>query len=89
MDSIRFRGGVATVKRLRIHTNAWCLRTGALTVEYFRAYSFYEWLSISTGSYWSSEELKTLLGDLGRKECKPSMRTRKLCPKKLYTAAIH
>ena len=62
MDSIRFRGGVATVKRLRIHTNAWCLRTGALTVEYFRAYSFYEWLSISTGSYWSSEELKPCWG---------------------------
>ena len=32
MDSIGFRGGVATVKRLRIHTIALCLRTGALTV---------------------------------------------------------
>ena len=74
---------MATVKRLRIHTIALCLHTGALTVEYFRAHGFYEWLAISTGSYWSSEELKTLPGDLGLNECKPSMRTRKLCPKKL------
>ena len=73
MDSIGFCGGVATVKRLCIHTIALCLRTGALTVEYFRAHGFYEWLAISTGSYWSSEELKTLLGDLGHNECKPSM----------------
>ena len=89
MDSIGFRGGVATVKRLRIYTyhcfvpSHW---TGALTVENFRAHGFYEWLAISTGSYWSSEELKTLLGDLGRNECKPSQAqmntvTRKLCPK--------
>ena len=75
MDSIGFRGGVVTVKRLHIHTIA-------LTVEYFRAHGFYEWLLISTGSYWSSEELKTLLGDLGRNECKLSMHTPKLCPKK-------
>ena len=88
MDSIKFRGGVATVKRLRIHTIALCLRTGALTFEYFRTRGFYEWLTISTASYWSSEELKTLLGDLGRNECKPSQVqmntvTRKLCLKKL------
>ena len=89
MNSFGFRRGMATVKRLCIHTIALCLRTGALNVEYFRAHSFYEWLAISTGSYWSSEELKTVLGDLGRNECKPSMRTRKLCPKKLYTAALH
>ena len=88
--SIGFSGGVATVKRLRIHTIALWLRNGALTVEYFRAHGFYEWLAISTGNYWSSEELKALLGDLGRNECKLSMRTRKLCPKKLYyTAALH
>ena len=31
MDSIGFRGGVATVKRLRINTIALCLCTGALT----------------------------------------------------------
>ena len=66
-----------------------CIHTIALTFEYFRAHVFFEWLAISTGSYWSSEELKTLLADLGRNECKPSMRTRKLCPKKLYTAALH
>ena len=88
MDSIRFRGGMTTVKRLRIHIIALCIRTGALTVEYFCAYGVYEWLAISIGSYWSSEELKTLLGDLGRNECKPSQAqmntvTRKLCPKKL------
>ena len=65
MDSIIFRGGVATVKLLRIHTIA-------LTVEYFCTHGFYEWLAIFTGSYWSSEELKTLLGDLDRNECKPS-----------------
>ena len=82
MNSIGFRGGVVTVKCLRIHTIA-------LTVEYFRVHGFYEWLAISTGSYWSSEELKTLLGDLGHNECKPSMHTRKLCPKKLYTAVLH
>ena len=52
MDSIGFCGGVATVKRLRIHTIVLRLRTGALTVEYFRAQGFYEWLAISTGSYW-------------------------------------
>ena len=57
---------------LLIHTIALCLRTGALTVEYFRAHGFYEWLAITTGSYWSNEELKTLLGDLDRYECKPS-----------------
>ena len=89
MDSNGFRGGVAKVKRLRIHTIALCLRTGALTVEYFRTHGFYEWLAISSGSYWSSEGLKTLLADLGRNKCKPSMHTRKLCPKKLYTAALH
>ena len=89
MDSIGFRGGVATIKRLRIYTIALCLHTGALTVEYFHAHGFYEWLAISTGSYWSSEELNTLLGDLGRNKCKPSMSTPKLCPKKLYTAALH
>ena len=72
MDSIEFRGGVAIVKRLRIRTIALCLRTGAPTVEYFRAHGFYEWLAISTGSYWSSEELRTLLEDLDRYECKPS-----------------
>ena len=88
MDSIGFRGGVAIVKRLLIHTIALCLRTGALIVENFRAHGFYEWLAISTGSYWSSEELKTLLGDLDRYKCKPSQAqmntvTRKLCPKKL------
>ena len=88
MDLIGFCGGVATVKHLRIHTIALCLRTGALTVEYFCAHVFYEWLAISTGSYWSSEELKTLLGDLDRNECKPSQAqmntvTRKLCLKKL------
>ena len=82
MDSIGFRGGVATVKRLRIHTIA-------LTIEYFCPHGFYECLAISTGSYWSSEELNTLLGDLGRNECEPSMSTPKLCPKKLYTAALH
>ena len=81
MDLIGFRGHVATVKCIRIHTIALCLRTGALTVEYFHAHSVYEWLAISTGSYWSSEELKTLLGDLVLNECKLSMRTRKLCPK--------
>ena len=70
------------MKRLHIHTIA-------LTVEYFRVHGFYEWPAISTGSYWSSEELKTLLGVLGRNECKPPMRTRKLCPKKLYTAVLH
>ena len=85
MDSIGFRGGMAIVKHLHVHTIALCLRTGAL---YFRAHGFYEWLAISTGSYWSSEELKTLLGDLDRYECKPSQAqmntvTRKLCPKKL------
>ena len=48
-----------------------------------------QYLLVATGSYWSSEELKTLLRDLGRKECKPSMRTGKLCPKKLYTAALY
>ena len=89
MDSIGFCGGVATVKRLRIHTTALCLRTGVLTVEYFHAHGFNEWLAISTGSYWSSEELNTLLGDLGLNKCKPSMSTPKLCPKKLYTAALH
>ena len=71
MDSIGFRGGVAIVKRLHIHTIALCLHTGTLNVEYFSAYSFYEWLAISTGSYWSSEELKILLGDLDRYKCKP------------------
>ena len=79
---------MAKVKCLRMHTIALCLRTGALTVEYFRAHGFYEWLAISTGSYWSNEELKTLLGDLGRIESKPSQAqmntvTPKLCPKKL------
>ena len=74
LDWIRFRGRVATVKRLRIHTIALCLRTGALTVEYFRAHGFYEWLAISTGSYWSSKELKTLLGDLGRNWCAVTQR---------------
>ena len=71
-----------------IRTIALCLCTGALTVGYFSAHDFYEWLAISTGSYWSSEELKTLLGDLGRNGCKPSQAqmnpvTRKLCPKML------
>ena len=88
MDSIGFCGGMAIVKGLHIQTIALCLRTGALTVENFRAHVFYELLAISTGSYWSSEELKTLLGDLGRNKCKPSMRTCKLYPKKLYTAAL-
>ena len=79
---------MVTVKRLHIHTIALCLRTGALTVEFFHAHGFYEWLELSTGSYWSSEELKTLLGDLGRNKCNPSQVqmntvTRKLCPKKL------
>ena len=49
MDSIGFLVGVAIVKCLRIHTIALCLRTGAPTVEYFRAYGFYEWLATSTG----------------------------------------
>ena len=81
MDSIGFRGGVAIVKRLRIRTIALCLRTGALTVEYFRAHGFCEWLAISTGSYWSSEELKTLLGDTSQAQMNTV--TRKLCPKML------
>ena len=50
MVSIGFRGGVATVKRVCIHTIALCLRTGALTIEYFCAHGFYEWLAISTGT---------------------------------------
>ena len=44
MDSIGFRGGVVTVKRLRIHTIG-------LTVEYFRVHGFYEWLAVSTDSW--------------------------------------
>ena len=62
---------------------ALCLRTGALTVEYFRAYGFYEWLAIFTGSYWSSEESNNLLGNLGRNKCKLSMSTPK-CVRKSY-----
>ena len=52
MDSIGFRGGVAIVKRLRIHTIALCLRTGALTVEYFRQTVFMnglQYLLVATG----------------------------------------
>ena len=59
MNSIGFRGGVATVKRLRTRNS----------LQY-----------LLVAIYWSSE---TLLGDLGRNECKPSMSTEQVVSEKV------
>ena len=56
MDSIGFRGGVATVKRVRKSKNVAELR--ALD-------PWHELLAQMAGSYWTNEETKALLGIWG------------------------
>ena len=63
MDSIGFRGGVATVKRVRkcISLRFVCSVNRALRV----LDPWYEPLAQTAGSYWTNEETKALLGIWG------------------------
>ena len=73
---------MTTVKRSRIHSIA-------LTVEYFRVHGYYECLVISTGSYWSSEELEKLAGGPGSQRMETVNAHSQVVSEKLYNAALH